>query len=86
MRARRKYCRQRIALIALGIVVWLPCEIAAQCVMCRSTVASQSGTAAYEAVAQGLQMGILYLLVVPYASVLVIGWLWYRKTKSAAAG
>lgn len=74
---------RKVTFIVTLSSTWLPRLVAAQCVMCKSTVVSQSGTAAYETAVKGLQVGILYLLLVPYAAVFIVGWLWYKKTRKA---
>ena len=58
---------------------WTPLHITAQCVMCRSTVASQTEQAGN--LGEGLNVGILYLLFIPYAAVFIVGWLWSRKKR-----
>jgi H+/Cl- antiporter ClcA len=53
----------------------------AQCAMCRSTLENNfsNGDAG---IAAGINIGILYLLVLPYLAVVVIGLLWYKSTKN----
>lgn len=50
----------------------------AQCAMCRAVLESGSEQAA----AEGINNGILYLMVIPYVLVGVIGFIIYRKMKS----
>lgn len=49
----------------------------AQCAMCGATVNTASGEGSNEA--DGLNLGILYMLAVPYIAVMGIGFLWYKK-------
>ena len=52
----------------------------AQCAMCRATVENNvsNGEAG---IANGLNVGILYLFATPYLVVAVLGFLWYKKSK-----
>lgn len=52
----------------------------AQCAMCRASVENNvhSGDTT---VGAGLNMGILYLFIMPYLIAMVIGYLWYKKAK-----
>ena len=52
----------------------------AQCAMCTKT-AQQLG----EKPAQGLNSGILYLMLAPFAIVGVIGYRWYKNNNAAQA-
>ncbi|RIV27608.1 hypothetical protein DYU11_04700 [Fibrisoma montanum] len=55
-------------------------ELMAQCAMCRGTVESTVSNGR-SVVASELNIGILYLLSVPYLLVAAIGYLWYRNSK-----
>lgn len=52
----------------------------AQCAMCRGTVESSMGNGRNN-VGVGLNTGIIYLFVMPYLLVAVIGYMWYRNSK-----
>jgi len=52
----------------------------AQCAMCRGSVESSMGNGRNN-VGVGLNTGIMYLFVMPYLIVGVIGYLWYRNSK-----
>ena len=54
----------------------------AQCAMCRGSVESSIGNGRNN-VGVGLNTGIVYLFVMPYLLVAVIGYLWYRNSKKA---
>lgn len=56
----------------------------AQCAMCRGSVESSMGNGRNN-VGVGLNTGIMFLFVVPYILVAVIGYLWYRNSKKAQA-
>ncbi len=63
-------------LIFLGILI-INVQSFAQCSMCTKT-ASQLG----EKPAQGLNSGILYLMLMPFAIVGFIAWRWWRTNKA----
>ena len=59
----------------------------AQCAMCRASVENNVANGD-TSVAAGLNLGIMYLFVMPYLIIMVIGYFWYknarkRKTKLA---
>lgn len=53
----------------------------AQCAMCRATVETNFSNGK-PGIAAGLNVGILYLLVMPYLAVLVLGYLWYKSSRA----
>jgi hypothetical protein len=53
----------------------------AQCAMCRSTLENNVSNG-NPGVAAGINGGILYLLVIPYIAVIVIGYLWYKASRN----
>ncbi|CAG5008614.1 hypothetical protein DYBT9275_04318 [Dyadobacter sp. CECT 9275] len=55
-------------------------ESYAQCAMCRGSVESSMGNGRNN-VGIGLNTGIVYLFVMPYLIVAVIGYLWYRNSR-----
>lgn len=74
-------------LILVGIVlalVFSSSDIYAQCAMCRGTVESSMGNGRNN-VGVGLNTGIIYLFVMPYLLVAVIGYLWYRNSRKIRA-
>lgn len=54
--------------------------VMAQCPMCKAAVISEHGGGESE-LAKGLNTGILYMFVLPYAVITVVGVLWYRGYK-----
>ena len=54
----------------------------AQCAMCRGSVESSMGNGRNN-VGVGLNTGIMFLFVMPYLLVAIIGYLWYRNSKKA---
>lgn len=55
----------------------------AQCAMCKTTIVNNVSHGELS-LAEGLNFGIMYLFVTPYLAVLVIGILWFRKSKRNA--
>lgn len=53
----------------------------AQCAMCRATVENNFSNGK-PGIAAGLNVGILYLLSMPYIAAIVLGYLWYRSSKA----
>lgn len=53
----------------------------AQCAMCRSTLENNFSNGD-PGIAAGINTGILYLLVLPYLIVGVIGYLWFNSTRN----
>ena len=53
----------------------------AQCAMCRATLENNVSNGNI-GIAEGINVGILYLFFAPYLAVAVIGYLWYKTSKS----
>ncbi len=69
----------RSSIILLGIAAMIS-DMAAQCPMCRMAAESNlqnGGTAA-----KGLDMGILYLLAIPYLLVGTLGFIWWKNHRT----
>jgi hypothetical protein len=65
-------------LLLLVVTVILVLSVDAQCSICTKT-ASQLG----EGPARGLNAGIIYLMLTPFALIGVIGYRWWKKEKQA---
>lgn len=65
-------------LVALFLFIQLPAF--SQCAMCRATVENNLSSGDLT-VGAGLNVGILYLFVMPYVIAAVIGYFWYRNAK-----
>lgn len=70
----RKYVRFLVLLLAVFI---LSSEASAQCSMCSAVVESNQKTGSE--LAEGLNAGILYLMGIPYAVLIGMGILLFRK-------
>ena len=58
---------------------WL--SVSAQCAMCRATLENNVSNGNI-GIAEGINVGILYLFFAPYLAVGVLAYLWYRTSKS----
>ena len=67
-----------LVLLFVGVV-----EASAQCAMCRSTLENNFSNGD-PGIAAGINTGILYLLVLPYLAIAVLGFLWYKTTTKNA--
>lgn len=57
--------------------------VMAQCAMCRTQLENNVSNGD-PGIAAGINTGILYLLIMPYLSILVIGYFWYKNSKKNA--
>lgn len=55
-------------------------DVEAQCAMCRATLENNVSNGDINMAAR-LNFGILYLFVLPYLLVMIMGFLWYKKSK-----
>ncbi|MEL7004480.1 MAG: hypothetical protein AAFN93_17365 [Bacteroidota bacterium] len=55
----------------------------AQCAMCRATIENNLSNGDV-GIGANLNFGILYLFVMPYLAITVVGYLWYRNSKANA--
>ena len=69
-------------LLSLMIILTMAFDASAQCAMCRSTLENNFSNGD-PGIAAGMNVGILYLLALPYLAVIVIGVMWYKSTKNA---
>jgi len=53
----------------------------AQCAMCRATLENNFSNGK-PGIGAGINVGILYLLAMPYLAALALGYFWYRSSKS----
>ncbi len=51
-----------------------------QCAMCRSTLETNLSNGD-PTMAEGINIAILYLLAMPYAAIMVLGYFWYKSRK-----
>jgi hypothetical protein len=64
--------------VAVAVLLLLPTLIQAQCAMCRAVLQSEENNA----VAEGINNGIVYLMALPYVLVAGVFYFVYKKLKS----
>ena len=73
MRIRRVF----LTVVVLILILFIGGELSAQCPMCR--IAAESNLENGGTTGKGLNRGILYLLMMPYVIVGLIGFIWYKN-------
>ncbi|CAN5386520.1 hypothetical protein BH10BAC4_BH10BAC4_10970 [soil metagenome] len=68
-------------LILLLLLIGITTSAGAQCAMCRATLENNVSNGNI-GIAAGINLGIMYLFFAPYLAVGVIGYLWYRTSKT----
>jgi len=68
-------------LVSLIFLMILANAAMAQCAMCRAVLENNVSNGNI-GIAAGINFGILYLFVAPYLAVTVLGYLWYRTSKT----
>jgi hypothetical protein len=53
-----------------------------QCAMCRSTLENNYSNG-NPGIGAGINTGILYLLVMPYLAVMILGYFWFKSSRNA---
>ncbi|HEX8040131.1 MAG TPA: hypothetical protein VF490_13315 [Chryseosolibacter sp.] len=69
-------------LLGVFLLVQVAGTASAQCAMCRSTLENNFSNG-QPGIAAGMNIGILYLLFLPYVAAMVIGYLWYKSSRNA---
>ena len=74
------YIKLFVIVLMIGIGMVVSTEATAQCAMCRASVENSisDGGRMFGA---GLNKGILYLMLMPYIVIAIIGYAWYRTSK-----
>ena len=70
-------------IVILNLLILSTTHVFAQCAMCKTTIVNNVSHGELS-LAEGLNFGILYLFVTPYLAIMVIGILWYKKSRSHA--
>lgn len=70
----------RFLIIAWMMILVNSGEILAQCAMCKASVETNVNEDGIGFAAK-LNIGILYLFATPYLLAMIIGYMWYRKSK-----
>jgi hypothetical protein len=71
---------KRIALFIFLSIASLSTSLA-QCAMCRATIENNFSNGK-PGIGAGLNTGILYLLVMPYLAVMILGYFWYKTSRA----
>lgn len=67
-----------VVLVTVGMMI--SADVSAQCAMCRASVANSISDGG-QLFGAGLNKGILYLMLMPYIVISIIGYAWYRSSK-----
>jgi len=67
-----------VLVVTAGLLI--SAEATAQCAMCRASVANSISDGG-QLFGAGLNKGILYLMLMPYIVISIIGYAWYRSSK-----
>jgi hypothetical protein len=70
-------------LVSLVLLCVAAGSAAAQCAMCRSTLENNYSNG-HPGIASGINIGILYLLILPYLAAVTIWYFWNKSAKNAA--
>jgi hypothetical protein len=70
-------------LVSLLLICAVAGSAAAQCAMCRSTLENNFSNG-QPGIAAGVNIGILYLLVLPYLAAVTLWYFWNKSAKNAA--
>jgi hypothetical protein len=71
---------KKIGLFLVIFVLSEKCQLFAQCAMCRTQLENNVSNGS-PGIAAGINMGILYLLVMPYLAIIIVGYFWYKSSK-----
>jgi len=74
-----KFTELTLKLFLVIVLMTIVPELLAQCPMCR--IAAESNLENGGTAGNGLNTGILYMLLMPYLLVCVLGFIWYRNRK-----
>ncbi len=58
--------------------------LSAQCAMCRTQLENNVSNGD-PGIAAGINTGILYLLIMPYIAIMVLGYFWYKSSRKNAS-
>lgn len=73
--------KMRALILTIVLAVMSVANASAQCAMCRSTLENNFSNG-NPGIGAGINTGILYLLVLPYLAVMVLGYFWYKSSKN----
>ncbi len=76
---------KRFVLFVVVFVLAYGQEVIAQCAMCRTQLENNVSNGS-PGIAAGINMGILYLLVMPYLAIMIVGYFWYKSSRKNEGG
>lgn len=71
---------KKLIVVMMGILILQGESVMAQCAMCRTQLENNVSNGS-PGIAAGINTGILYLLVMPYIAIMVLGYFWYKSSK-----
>lgn len=71
---------KKVILMIAGILFLTSGSVLAQCAMCRTQLENNVSNGS-PGIAAGINTGILYLLVMPYIAIIVLGYFWYKSSR-----
>lgn len=72
---------RRVAGLIIFLLLLDAGSVMGQCAMCRSTLENNFSNG-NPGIGAGINTGILYLLVLPYLAVIVLGYFWFKSSKN----
>lgn len=69
-----------VVFLSVVLTISISHEALSQCAMCRMQLENNVSNGD-PGVAAGINVGILYLLAMPYLSIFVIGYFWYKNSR-----
>lgn len=69
-------------LLTLALVLFITLDVDAQCAMCRAVLETEEGQSA----AEGINDGIMYLMIFPYLLMAGVAYFIWRSRKKSRAG
>lgn len=71
---------KKAILLVLTLCFLASGSVVAQCAMCRTQLENNVSNGS-PGIAAGINTGILYLLVMPYLAIMVLGYFWYKSSR-----
>ena len=69
-----------LAIVIVLVIIMVSYQpVLAQCALCKST--AETSIKEGNNTARGLNAGIMYLLIIPYAIVAALGYWWYKRNR-----
>jgi hypothetical protein len=76
---------KRIVLFIIVFIFAYGQQAFAQCAMCRTQLENNVSNGS-PGIAAGINTGILYLLVMPYLAIMIVGYFWYKSSRKNEGG